>query len=182
MHLKDLISIFQLSFSNTALSLHMHILHTSIYADERFGSEQRHAKRAFSNFFAMDATHHFVDSLPDQDNPQSVYFSNQAIALFLTEMQEQRSFRVTDLKYRKSDAHVASDQILKAAYIELESLQRTQKEDASALGKKAQKAKKPLIAMYKLYQEQAERIKKEIKPYDDDPGKRVLVNEDSCSV
>jgi hypothetical protein len=179
-YLKDLISIFRISLPRVALSLHLYMVHTSFYKSERFGRNEREAERAFADCFAMDITHHFVDSLPDETDPQSIYFSNQAIAKFLESISEQRSFQITDIKYKKSDAHIFHDQVLKVAYAELQSFHQLCHTEAIEERDKGWKSKGLVEEVLNLYKSQADRIKAQIELLKTDD--RIQVNEDEADV
>ena len=179
-HLLAILSIFQLSFPKVALGRHYHIMHTNVFPSERFLGELEERERAFAEVFKIDATHHYIDSNPILEDPQSIYFSNETVSQFLALISKQDSFEVRSLKYNKSETHKANDEILERSYNDLRLWYEKMQEAHGRKAHDTKRKKAPLLARHRLYTTQSAEIESQIDILNTD--EKIKVNEGSVSV
>ncbi|KAK1750067.1 hypothetical protein QBC47DRAFT_439160 [Echria macrotheca] len=107
--LQEYLDIFRLSNLNKKF----HFLHTKVDAERLFDPDTAVRRdEVCSKFRVYTASHHFMENLPDPNDPVAVYFSHRAMAKWLTEITSDPSQPVTQLKYPKSQALKTMDKTL----------------------------------------------------------------------
>ncbi|OIW28706.1 hypothetical protein CONLIGDRAFT_703801 [Coniochaeta ligniaria NRRL 30616] len=108
--LKEYIDIFKMSSLNKSY----HFLHTKVDAEALFDTNTKARPSHVSGKLGLySAKHHFMENLPDPNDPVSVFFAHQAMAKWLTDLSSDSPQPVTSLKYPKSDGLKTMDDTLR---------------------------------------------------------------------
>ena len=92
-------------------------LHTKVDAESQFEQSMKDGPGLVAKMFGVpSAKHHFFENIEDPNEPIIVYLSHMAISDFLNSLfLEDRSQRVINLKYPKTDGHNAMDSRIHSA-------------------------------------------------------------------